>query len=90
MQQVRSLQEIETVINQNGEMIIGKNKKNNVVIMSLDEYRNNILDDDTVKKLLKSEDDIKNGQEDVQELINKYNKIVDEKFKEKETELMTV
>ena len=43
-----------------------------------------------IKKLEVSEDDIKNGQEDVQELINKYNKIVDEKFKEKETELMTV
>ena len=32
----------------------------------------------------------KNGQEEVQELINKYNKVVDERFKEKETELMTV
>lgn len=36
------------------------------------------------------EDDIKAGEEDVQELINKYNKIVDEKFKLKEQELMTV
>ncbi len=43
-----------------------------------------------IKKLEVSEDDIKNGQEQVQELINKYNKIVDEKFKVKETELMTV
>lgn len=73
MQQVRSLQEIETVINQNGEMIIGKNKKNNVVIMSLDEYRNNILDDDTVKKLLKSEDDIKNGRtRNAKEVIKEF------------------
>jgi len=38
----------------------------------------------TIKKLEVSEDDIKAGQEDVQELINKYNKIVDEKLKEKE------
>lgn len=36
------------------------------------------------------EDDIKSGEEDVQELINKYNKIVDETFKKKEQELMTV
>ena len=43
-----------------------------------------------IKKLDISEDDIKDGQEDVQELINKYNKIVDEKLKIKETELMTV
>lgn len=43
-----------------------------------------------IKKLEISEDDIKAGQEDVQELINKYNKIVDEKLKVKETELMTI
>ncbi len=43
-----------------------------------------------IKKLEISEDLIKEGQEDVQELINKYNKIVDEKFKVKENELMTV
>ena len=43
-----------------------------------------------IKKLELSEDDIKSGQDDVQELINKYNKIVDEKLKVKETELMTI
>lgn len=43
-----------------------------------------------IDKLEVPEDDAKNGQEEVQELINKYNKVVDEKFKEKETELMTV
>ena len=43
-----------------------------------------------IKKLEVSEDDIKAGQEDVQELINKYNKIVDEKLKIKENELMTI
>ncbi len=43
-----------------------------------------------IEKLEIPEDDIKAGTEDVQDLINKYNKVVDEKFKEKETELMTV
>ena len=43
-----------------------------------------------IKKLEIPEDDIKSGQDDVQELINKYNKIVDEKLKVKETELMTI
>ena len=43
-----------------------------------------------IKKLELPEDTIKGGMEDVQELINKYNKIVDEKLKEKEQELMTV
>ena len=52
----------------------------------------NIRQDDNknIDKLEVTEDDVKNGQEEVQELINKYNKIVDEKFKEKEAELMTV
>ena len=37
-----------------------------------------------------TEDQKNQSQEDVQELINKYNKVVDEKIKEKETELMSV
>ena len=44
----------------------------------------------TIKKLEISEDDIKAGQEDVQELINKYNKLVEDKLKVKESELMTI
>ena len=43
-----------------------------------------------IKKAEITEDEAKGMQDDVQELINKYNKIVDEKIKEKETELMTV
>ena len=43
-----------------------------------------------VKKLKLPEDVEKSGNEEVQELINKYNKIVEEKFKEKESELMTI
>ncbi len=77
MQQVTSLQQIETFINQNGEMVIGKNSKNNVVIMSMEEYRNNIFDNTTVKKLLKAEEDIENGKtqkatEVIKELRAKY------------------
>lgn len=37
-----------------------------------------------------TEDEQKSLQDDVQELINKYNKMVDEKIKEKENELMSV
>jgi len=43
-----------------------------------------------IKKLEKTEDEVKGLQDEIQELINKYNKIVDEKAKEKEKELMTV
>lgn len=77
MQQVTSFQEIETFINQNGEMVIGKNSKNNVIIMSMEEYRNNVLNNATIKKLLKSEEDIENGRtrkaiEVIKELRAKY------------------
>ena len=37
-----------------------------------------------------SEDEQKNLQNRVQDLVNKYNKLIDEKTKEKENELMTV
>ncbi len=43
-----------------------------------------------IKKLEIPEDDIKSLTEDVQELINKYNKIVEDKLKTKETELMSI
>jgi len=43
-----------------------------------------------IKKLEITDDEIKAGQDEVQELINKFNKLVDDKSKEKETELMTV
>ena len=77
MQQVTSLQQIETFINQNGEMVIGKNSKNNVVLISMEEYRNNIFDNETVEKLLKSEEDIEKGRtrkaaEVIKELRAKY------------------
>ena len=43
-----------------------------------------------IKKQELPEDAKKGATEDIQELINKYNKIVDEKLKVKEQELMTV
>ncbi|MDD3453599.1 MAG: ribosome recycling factor [Bacilli bacterium] len=43
-----------------------------------------------LKKLEIPEDEIKAGQEEVQELINKFNKKIEEILKEKENELMTV
>lgn len=41
-----------------------------------------------IKKLELTDDDKKSGNDDVQDLIDKFNKIVDEKLKEKENELM--
>lgn len=43
-----------------------------------------------IKKLEINEDDEKRGTSEIQELINVYNKKVDERLKEKEEELMTI
>ena len=43
-----------------------------------------------LKNLKLPEDTEKEGNEEVQELINKYNKAVEDKLKEKENELMTI
>ena len=43
-----------------------------------------------IKNLKLPEDEEKSGEEEVQELINKYNKIIDENLKEKENDLMTI
>lgn len=43
-----------------------------------------------IKNLKLPEDVEKDGNEEVQELINKYNKIIDEKLKLKENDLMTI
>ena len=43
-----------------------------------------------IKKIELPEDEEKRGNDRVQDLINEYNKIVDEKLKEKEKELMTI
>ena len=43
-----------------------------------------------VKKLELSEDEEKRAQEEVQDLINKYNKTVEDVLKDKEEELMTI
>ena len=44
----------------------------------------------SLKKLEITEDNNKYAQDEVQELINKYHKVVDEKFSVKENELMSV
>ena len=43
-----------------------------------------------IKNLKLPEDTASEGNEEVQELINKYNKIIDEKLKDKENDLMSI
>ena len=56
--------------------------------VSIRNIRRDILD--LIKKSEFSEDEAKNLEEDVQELVNKYNKLIDEKTKAKENDLMVI
>ena len=72
MQQVTNIQQLETAINQNGEMVISKDN-NNIIIMNMEEYRNKALEKDIEKHLLKAEDDIKNGRvREAREVFNEW------------------
>ena len=62
MQQVKSIKELEEAINLNGEMIVSKNSKNKVIIMSIEEYKNRLLEDELNKKLKKAEKQIEDGK----------------------------
>ena len=73
MQQLTNIQEIETAVNQYGEIVISKNKKNNVVIMSMEEYKEKMMKKDIEEHLLKAEDDIKNGRvRDAKEVFKEW------------------
>ena len=69
MQQVTNIQQLETAINQNGEMVISKDN-NNIIIMNMEEYRNKALEKDIEKHLLKAEDDIERESKSLSELRN--------------------
>lgn len=60
MQQVIEIQDLKSVLDEYGELIVRKTNKNNVVVMSLDEYEK--IDTEIEERLLKSEEDIKNGR----------------------------
>ena len=62
MQQVTNLQELETAVILKGEMVISKNNRNNMIIMSMEEYKKKLLDEEIERKLLKAEKQIEEGK----------------------------
>lgn len=62
MRQLTNIQEIETAINEYGEIVISKNNKNDVIVMSMEEYKKNNIKTDIIEKLKKSEKEIENGE----------------------------
>ena len=77
MQKAINIQEVENAINKYGDIVLSKNSKNNIIVMSIEEYRNKLKNDEIEKKLLKAEKQIDVGKtikaEDVfRELEEKY------------------
>ena len=62
MQRLTNLKELETAVNEYGEIVVSKNNKNNVVVMSMEEYKKKMLDKEIERKILKSEEDYNNGK----------------------------
>ena len=54
-----NIQEIETAINEYGDIVLSKGKENNIMIMSLEEYK---MKEDIIKKLKNSEEEIEKGE----------------------------
>lgn len=62
MQQLKNIEDIEIALNEYGEIVMKKDNKNNVMIMSMEEYKEQIMREDIIKKLKKSEEEIEKGE----------------------------
>lgn len=71
MLQINNIQEIEAAVNQYGEIVLSKSEDDNVIIMSLEEYKNKLLKKDIKKHLKKSEENIKKGKTKKAEVVFK-------------------
>lgn len=74
MQQLTNLQELEMAVNLNGEVVVTKNNKNNVILMSMKEYKKSLIKDKIKNNLIKAEEDIKLGRvRDAEEVFKEWN-----------------
>ena len=74
MQQLTNLQELEMAVNLNGEVVVTKNNKNNVILMSMEEYKKSLIKDKIKNNLIKAEEDIKLGRvRDAEEVFKEWN-----------------
>lgn len=60
--QAINMQEVEIAIDKYGDIVLTKNSKNNIVIMSVEQYKKKILNDKVEEKLLKAEKQIEEGK----------------------------
>ena len=74
MQQLTNLQELEMAVNLNGEVVVTKYDKDNVILMSMEEYKKSLIKDKIKNNLIKSEEDIKLGRvRDAEEVFKEWN-----------------
>ena len=74
MKQLTNLQELEMAVNLNGEVVVTKNNKNNVILMSMEEYKKSLIKDKIKNNLIKAEEDIKLGRvRDAEEVFKEWN-----------------
>ena len=62
MQQTINTQELENALNKYGDIVLTKNSKNDVIIMSISYYKRKLKDNELSKKLEKAEQQIKDGK----------------------------
>ena len=60
--QAINMQEVETAMNKYGDIVLTKNEKNNVIVLSVEQYKEKLLDEEIEKKLLKAEKQIEEGK----------------------------
>lgn len=60
--QAINMQEVETAMNKYGDIVLTKNDKNNVIVLSVEQYKEKLLDEEIEKKLLKAEKQIEEGK----------------------------
>lgn len=75
--QAINMQEVETAINKYGDVVLTKNSKDNIVVLSVEQYKNKLLNEEIERKLLKAEKQIEEGKtvkatEVFKELEEKY------------------
>ena len=77
MQQVTNIKELESAVNLNGEMVVSKNSRNNIIVMSMEEYKKKLLKDKMERNLLKAEEDIEKGRvKDAEDVFKEWNEII--------------
>ena len=62
MQQAINIQELENALNMYGDVVLSKNSKNNIIVMSIEQYRDKLKKEKIEEKLLKAEKQINEGK----------------------------